>query len=222
MRADTVRVSDARYGRDVRRYELAWKLVRLDARTRTIKEWTGLSGYRIRTFYRGYAAGDPDISGSPLRGVPPTQVQFFWKSGQLRCEAAVLAGLLRIFHAIPALPADVDPDTLPSVPRGERLVRAYEEFLSLVPDTEITIEHAILLLTELVRGEQMEMGRCSICQVLILVDRLSVAAKECAYCAHEARSGLPYPLTLSAAQPKAAPAAEEPDGSMPGVQGRLF
>jgi hypothetical protein len=222
MRAGTVRVSDARYGRDVRRYELAWKLIRLDARTRTIKQWTGLSGYRIRTFYRGYAAGDPDVSGSPLRGVPPTQVQFFWKSGQLRCEAAVLAGLLHVFHAIPAVPADIDPNSLPSVPRGERLIRAYDEFLSLVPNTEITIEHAILLLTELVRGEQMELGRCATCQVLILVDRLSVAAKECAHCAHEARSGLPYPLTLPNAQSKPAPTPEEPDDTKPGVQGRLF
>jgi hypothetical protein len=217
-----VRVSDARYGRDVRRYELAWKLVRLDVRTRTIKEWTGLSGYRIRTFYRGYAAGDPDISGSPLRGVPPTQVQFFWKSGQLKCEAAVLAGFLRVFHALPTSTANVDPNSLPSVPRGERLVRAYEEFLSLVPDTEITLEHAILLLTELVRGEQMELGRCSTCQVLILVDRLSVAAKECAYCAHEARSGLPYPLTLSTAQSKPSSTVQEPDDAVAGVQGRLF
>jgi hypothetical protein len=78
--------------------------------------------------YRGYAAGDPDISGSPLRGVPPTQVQFFWKSGQLKCEAAVLAGFLRVFHALPTSTANVDPKSLPSVPRGERLVRAYKEF----------------------------------------------------------------------------------------------
>jgi hypothetical protein len=219
-----VRVSDARYGRDIRRYELAWKLVRFDARTRTIKRWTGLSGYRIRTFYRAYAAGEPAVSGSPLRGVPPTQVQFFWKSAQLKCEAAVLAGFLRAFQALPAV-GDIDPDSLPSIPRGERLCRAYEEFRSLVPDTEITIEHAMLLLTELVRGEQMDLGRCLRCQVLILVDRLAITSSHCAYCAHEARAGLPYPATLIAAQSKSdseEDAGSEPEDTSPGKQGTLF
>lgn len=216
-----MRVSDARYSRDLRRYQLAWKLVRFDARTRTIKRWTGLSGYRIRTFYRAYAAGEPAVSGSPLRGVPPTQVQFFWKSAQLKCEAAVLAGFLRTFHALPASSGEVDPDSLPSIPRGERLCRAYEEFQSLVPDTEITIEYAMLLLEELVRGVQMELGRCSTCQVLILVDRLAIAATQCADCAHEARAGLPYPVTLVAAQSALNP-EEESEDSTPGKQGRLF
>jgi hypothetical protein len=95
-------------------------------------------------------------------------------------------------------------------------------FLSLVPDTEITLEHAILLLTELVRGEQMELGRCLTCQVLILVDRLSVAAKECAHCAHEARSGLPYPLTLHATQSKPSSTAQESDDPMPECRGGYF
>lgn len=221
-----MRVSDARYGRDIRRYQLAWKLVRFDARTRTIKRWTGLSGYRIRTFYRAYAAGEPAVSGSPLRGVPPTQVQFFWKSTQLKCETAVLAGFLRAFQALPTSAAKVDPDSLPSIPCGERLCRAYEEFQSLVPDTEITIEHAMLLLTELVRGEQMELGQCSTCQVLFLVDRLAIAASQCAYCAHEARTGLPYLVALVASQPRRnseeEEATEESEDATHGRQGRLF
>ena len=54
----------------------------------------------------------------------------------------MLAGFLRALNALPVSSGEADPDSLPSIPRGERICRAYPEFQSLVPDTEITIEHA--------------------------------------------------------------------------------
>lgn len=215
----TVRASDARYSRDMRRHELAWQLVGFDARTRTIQRWTGLSGYRIRALYRAYAEGEPAVSGSPLRGVPPTQV---------KCEAAVLAGLLRAFDVLPAPSNEVNPDSLPSLARGERLCRAYRayrEFRALAPETEITIEYAMLLLTELVRRVQMTLGRCPTCQIPILVDRLSIATPRCAHCAHEAQAGLPYApvvVTPNSKEESVGESTNEVDEWMPGTQGRFF
>ena len=43
-----MRISDARFSRDLRRYQLAWRLIRHEVRTRTIERWTGLSMHRIR------------------------------------------------------------------------------------------------------------------------------------------------------------------------------
>jgi ribosomal protein L37AE/L43A len=222
-----VRLSDPRYRRDFHRYELAWRLIGFDARTRTVERWTGLSTYQIRTFYRAYAAGEPAVSGSPLRGVAPTQVRFFWRSAQLKCEAAVLAGFLRGFDVLPILPSEIAPEDLPGIARGERLCRAYTEFKSLLPETVITIEHAMLLLTELVRGVEITLGRCPTCHVLMVVDRLAIGTPRCAYCAYEAQAGLPYLPAIREAEVHSDSVEEstedDPDDDpSPGRQGSLF
>ena len=49
-----MRVSDDRYTRDQLRLDLAWRLIHHEARTFTIRQWTGLSDDRIRKLYRDY------------------------------------------------------------------------------------------------------------------------------------------------------------------------
>ena len=49
-----MRVSDDRYTRDRERFDLALRLIRHEARTFTIRQWTGLSDDRIRKLYRSY------------------------------------------------------------------------------------------------------------------------------------------------------------------------
>ena len=49
-----MRVSDDRYTRDRQRLDLALRLIRHEARTFTIRQWTGLSDDRIRKLYRSY------------------------------------------------------------------------------------------------------------------------------------------------------------------------
>ncbi len=53
-RNESVRISDPRYDRDRRRYDLALRMIRHQVRTRTISQWTGLSKYRIQTLFREY------------------------------------------------------------------------------------------------------------------------------------------------------------------------
>jgi hypothetical protein len=64
-----MRVSDDRYTRDRQRLDLALRLIRHEARTFTIRQWTGLSDDRIRNSFRGYV-----FSISPHRCMP----SFFW------------------------------------------------------------------------------------------------------------------------------------------------
>src|SRR6266478_2820916 len=163
-----MRISDARYSRDLRRYQLAWRFIRHDARTRTVERWTGLSMYRIRTLYRAYAVGATDPH-SPLRGVAPYQISVFWRSAHSQCEAAVLAGFLNAFEVFPTEPTENAHEHLATLARGERLCRAYEEFKAYLPPTQLTLEHAILLLTELTRGVEIALEHCARCQILILL-----------------------------------------------------
>lgn len=211
-----MRISDGRYSRDLRRYELAWRLIRHGARTRTVQRWTGLSTYRVRSLYDAYAGGAE--AGSPQRGVAPHQVSFFWRSSQLRSEAAVLAGFLAAFGVFPDLPEGGAGGSLESVGRGERLCRAYEEFRAYWPKAQSTVEHAILLMEELVRGVEMALARCMDCDVLIVIDRLAIAPPRCAFCIHELKAGRAYRV------PTASPAGGNADGGQESreIQGSLF
>jgi len=211
-----MRISDARYSRDLRRYELAWRLIQHGARTRTVQRWTGLSTYRVRTLYDAYAGGAE--SGSPARGVAPHQVSFFWRSAQLRSEAAVLAGFLAAFGVFPEMPERGAVESLESVGRGERLCRAYEEFKACWPDTQSTVEHTILLLEELVRGVEMALARCMDCDVLIVVDRLAIAPPRCAFCLHELQAGRAYRVYAGSAAGGNADSGQESRE----IQGSLF
>lgn len=185
-----MRISDARYSRDLRRYQLAWRMIQHGARTRTVQRWTALSMYRVKTLYEAYASGTD--SRSPPKGVAPHQVSFFWRSAQLRSESAVLAGFLVTFGVFPEGQGRAACESLESVGRGERLCRAYEEFKVCWPEAQSTLEHAILLLQELVRGVEMGLACCLDCDVLIVVDRLTVTPPRCAFCLHELHNGRAY------------------------------
>ena len=49
-----MRISDDRYSRERQRFEVALRFIRYEARTHTIRAWTGLSDDRIRKLYRSY------------------------------------------------------------------------------------------------------------------------------------------------------------------------
>ena len=174
-----VRISDARYNRDLRRYQLAWRFVRHGARTRTVQRWSGLSMHRIRTLYLAYASGVAQPLRPRLRGVAPYRISFFWRSAHLRCEGAVLGGFLSSYGVLPAVP---EMSELENLPRGEQLCRAYEAFAEVWPDAQSTLEHAILLLTELCRGVEIAFGRCADCDTLVVIDRLAITPPRCSYC----------------------------------------
>ena len=81
-----MRISDDRYSRDRSRFDIAVQFIRHEARTHTIRTWTGLSDDRIRKLYRSYLS---ESHGAPLtrhRGKSPQQVAFFMRSGRARQE----------------------------------------------------------------------------------------------------------------------------------------
>jgi hypothetical protein len=180
-----MRVSDDRYSRDRLRFDIAVQFIQHEARTHTIRAWTGLSDDRIRKLYRSYLRDSRGPRLTRHRGKSPQQVAFFMRTGRARQEAALLASLCRLLGALPPLPALPAPElarSLPGLARGELLCQAYEAYRGLVPDGLISFEHAVFLLTTLVQGDELILGGCRDCGAALLVDRWSLRAPRCPLC----------------------------------------
>jgi hypothetical protein len=208
-----MRISDDRYSRERARMELALRFLRHEARTQTIRTWTGLSDDRIRKLYRSYMS-HAHRHLPRHRGKSPHQVAYFTRSLRLQQESAVLASVLSLLGVVPpatqaaasppahasatataaAAVSAAEPVTAPSaaaVPglgRGELLCQAFEAFRLLLPSAQISFEHAVFLATALTRGDQLRLGGCSECGSLMVTERFPLRAARCQYCAGVAQS----------------------------------
>ena len=92
-----MRVSDDRYTRDRERFDLALRLIRHEARTFTIRQWTGLSDDRIRKLYRSYVLSEDAAAVLRHRGKSPRQAAFFFRNPEVNFQAAQLASLFVLY-----------------------------------------------------------------------------------------------------------------------------
>ena len=153
-----MRVTDDRYSRDLRRYDLAVRLIRHEARTQTIRQWTGLTDDRIRKLYRSYVrAGAGHGGGEGVRrhrGKSPRQVTFFARSRTLQLDTACLAAVFSMFGVLPPQRVADASRTLPGLVRGELLCDAYETYRRIAPQPQISFEHAAFLALALAAGAE--------------------------------------------------------------------
>jgi len=195
-----MRISDDRYNRERARMELALRFLRHEARTQTIRAWTGLSDDRIRKLYRSYLShARRDLPRH--RGKSPHQIGYFTRSQRAQEETAVLASVLSLLGVVPgvATPAAAGPISpvalataaaaeaggraLPGLTRGELLCQAFEAFRLLLPSAQISFEHAVFLVTALTRGDQLRLGGCTSCGCLMVTERFPIRAARCHQCA---------------------------------------
>ena len=181
-----MRISDDRYRRERCALELALRFLRHEARTQTIRAWTGLSDDRIRKLYRSYMSHARRYLPRH-RGKSPHQVAYFTRSLRLQEETAVLASVLSLLGAIPASPGGQAP-ALPALGRGEQLCQAFEAYRLLLPAAQISFEHAVFLATALARGDQLRLGGCRDCGGLLVTERFPLRERRCHHCASPARS----------------------------------
>jgi hypothetical protein len=174
-----MRISDDRYSRDLLRYELARRLIKHQARTQTIRLWTGLTHDRIRKLYRTYP---PVERVRRRRGKSPRQITFFLRSHRRKFETSVLASMFSIFEALPAQSGLQPAKSRSNVARGLSLVDAYEAYSAVLPKGNITFEHAELLLEELESGNELQVAHCADCTGVVVVDRLSLLPPCCTQC----------------------------------------
>ena len=179
-----MRISDDRYSRERLRMELALRFLRHEARTHTIRAWTGLSDDRIRKLYRSYTS-QARRQLPRHRGKSPHQVAYFTRSQRLQQESAVLGSVLSLLGVVPLQAAGA---AQPGLMRGALLCEAFEAYRALVPDAQISFEHAVFLATALTRGDQLRLGGCADCGSLIVTERFPPRLPRCQLCAGSARS----------------------------------
>jgi hypothetical protein len=185
-----MRISDDRYSRDRQRFDLALRFIQHEARTRTIRTWTGLTDDRIRKLYRSYICDEVDASAGPARhrGKSPQQATFFIRTPLMRQETAVLASVCYLLGVMPPSHVADAQRSLPGMQRGEALCEAFETYRRLVPAPRISFEHAVYLVTALARGDELRATLCTDCNGLIVVDRYAAHARHCLAC-EESRQG---------------------------------
>ena len=125
-----MRITDDRYTRDRLRLDLALRLIRHEARTRTIRSWTGLTDDRIRKLYRSYVADAGRRDVRRHRGKSPRQSAFFMRNAGIRREAAGLATLLCVLGLL-RRESTATAGAVEQLRWGESFCEAYETFISL-------------------------------------------------------------------------------------------
>ena len=184
-----MRVSDDRYTRDRQRLDLALRLIRHEARTFTIRQWTGLSDDRIRKLYRSYVLNQDSERVLRHRGKSPRQAGFFFRNAELNFQAAQLASLYVVYGLLCGSQSGVESRyRVGSLESGTLLCQAYESYLAFHSPVNISFEHAWFLLLALSRRDELSVMRCEVCGGVRLRDLLSKRRLTCGNCEG---SGLP-------------------------------
>ena len=191
-----MRVTDDRYSRDRLRIELALRLIGHEARTQTIRRWTGLSDDRIRKLFRSYIR--PGAGVRRHRGKSPRQVGHFLRGGVGDADAHALASMLLLFGVLPTpnaaarRPGEARPP-LPSLSRGRLLCDAYETYRRIVPQARIDFERAMFLALALHEGDEILLRWCASCDAANITEHSTMRPPPCRAC------GLPLEVPLGAA-----------------------
>lgn len=167
--------------RDLRRRQLARRLVTHQARTHTIFMLTGFSRHQLATLRQRW--GIPQEIRH--RGPRPTSFAIFNATLRVREEAAVLAVLWKILTGT-GLAKDTAPRKLLPMEFGERLCEVFEIYATCFPSSELEFEHLVLLVRGLEQGDAIALSNCSSCEAVVLVDLLGTRRRLCSHCQNAA------------------------------------
>jgi len=179
-----MRLTDNRYASERSQFELALRMIHHEARTRTIKECTGLSDDRIRKIYSTYFRDTGNGRVKRRRGKSPQQVGPFVKLPLNRLEATTLIALfcasllLRIDAANRVHACWPRPD----VEYGHRVCRAFETYLLLHPRPKLNFEWAWSLLQNISKNDELFLATCAGCRTRYVQDAYALDHRICPSC----------------------------------------
>ncbi len=179
-----MRLTDDRYSGERSQFELALRMIRHEARTRTIRECTGLSDDRIRKLYARYFRDSRQSGVRRRRGKSPRQIFFFVKSPENQLQATTLVAL---FSASLLLRIDAGDAVRACWPRpdvefGHRLCRAYEHYLLLHRNPKLNFEWAWNLLHSIAKNEELFLAGCKHCPASYVQDAYAIDDGVCPGC----------------------------------------
>ena len=179
-----MRLTDDRYSAERGQFELALRMIGHEARTRTIRDCTGLSDDRIRKLYATYFR-DPGVSGvRRRRGKSPRQITRFVKNPACQMQATTL---VMLFFAGLLLRLDDDGNARccwprPDVEFGHRVCRAYENYRLLHLDAQLSFEWAWNLLQSISWNDELFLAVCRGCHGRYVQDAYALDLKICPAC----------------------------------------
>ena len=176
-----MRATDDRYRGEQARFELAMRMIAHEARTGTIRFWTGLSDDRIRKLYASYFK----YAGRPVRrrrGRSPSQVAPLVRSPQRALESGVFANLL-IANRLLIVEDAHQPKLKSNIRLGHRFCESFETYVELIPRPSLNFEWGWNLLLSIRRGDELGIDRCNDCSICYIVDRLALPRNQCPACA---------------------------------------
>ncbi len=182
-----MRLTDDRYSGERGQFELALRMIRHEARTRTIRECTGLSDDRIRKLYARYFRDSGNATVKRRRGKSPRQVSRYVKNPENQLQATTLVllfctGLLvRIDHDNRVHACWPRPD----VEFGHRLCRAYETYLLLHDNARLSFEWTWNLLQCISCNDELYLALCEGCDARYVQDAYALDSRTCPACAIE-------------------------------------
>lgn len=177
-----MRATDHRYRGEREKFELAMRMIALEARTGTIRQYTGFSEDRVRKIYGSYFRDAAGVRRH--RGKSPSQIGPFLSSAARQSEATVLACLYQLSGAA-ELRADgrlATPRGLRSAQLGGRLCDAYETYRRLREPSLISFEWARNLYQALVSTRELYLPACELCGGGYVQDAYALDYSRCPLC----------------------------------------
>jgi hypothetical protein len=179
-----MRLTDDRYAGERSQFELALRMIRHEARTRTIRECTGLSDDRIRKLYTTYFRNTGATDVRRRRGKSPRQITRFVKNPENQLQATTLVAL---YCSGLLLRLDARDNVSPCWPRpdvefGHRICRAYETYLLLHENALLSFEWAWNLLQSISFNDELYLAICRACQARYVQDAYALDHKTCPSC----------------------------------------
>lgn len=171
-------ISDQHYFLERQRHDLALRMIGHEARTRTIQSCTGLSADRIRKLYRSYVLQSAATTILRHRGRTPHQAACFSRTVRIHFEASVLANGFVSF----GLPLQSRSKAASALHLGQRFCDAYDTHRQLLPEAQLSFEHAWFLFQCLHQVKVLHLVRCRACDGRYLHDPLSTARHGCPTC----------------------------------------
>jgi hypothetical protein len=168
--------------RDVRRLQLAKRLVHHRARTRTIFQFTGISRHQLASLRRRWRIFD----NPRHRGPSPTSFALFFRTSLAQSEGSAAAVIFGLF-APPAMTKELASNSdVSELAVGECLCDVFEAFQACFPVSELEFEHLVLLIRGVFKREAVELRMCSDCRNVTLFDRFAALRRSCGLCERSA------------------------------------
>lgn len=163
---------------DLRRRQLARRLVIHQARTKTISLLTGLSRHQMATLRQRWRIGDE----RRRRGPSPTSFTVLLSTVRMRAEVAALAVFWKALGSFDRTNNVRAHEPASSVDLGERVCDVFEIYLACFPQAELELEHLVLLARSLQENNSVGLVKCSECKAAMLIDLFGTQRRICSHC----------------------------------------